>query len=113
MAKKKKAPPIPEEDEVPEGTLDEDGDEILDLDDVKDDLETAAKILHETHKRFDLPVKEIEEIKQHVEKYVEGKIGVDRINSIKEYIFNILDKNIMQRKMLKEVNQDQEKKLVG
>ena len=40
MAKKKnKAPPLPEDDEIPEGNVDEDGDEILDLDDVKDNLE--------------------------------------------------------------------------
>ena len=39
MAKKKKAPPTPEEDEVPEGMVDEEGDEILNLDDIKDDLD--------------------------------------------------------------------------
>ena len=40
MAKKKaKKPPLPEDDEIPEGKVDEDGDEILDLDDVKDNLE--------------------------------------------------------------------------
>ena len=38
MAKKKKAAPTPEEDEIPEGKVDEDGDEILDLYDEKDDL---------------------------------------------------------------------------
>jgi len=40
MAKKKaKAPPLPEDDEIPEGKVDEDGDEILDLDDEKDNLD--------------------------------------------------------------------------
>ena len=37
MAKKKSAPP-PDEDEVPTGQVDEDGDEILDLFDERDDL---------------------------------------------------------------------------
>jgi len=43
MAKKKKKISLPEEDEIPKGKLDEDGDEILDLfgekDDFSDDLE--------------------------------------------------------------------------
>ena len=43
MAKKKAAPKDPEEDEVPEGKVDDDGDEIIDLysekDDLSDDLE--------------------------------------------------------------------------
>jgi hypothetical protein len=41
VAKKKKAPaaPDPEDDEIPEGKKDEDGDEILDLYDEKDNLE--------------------------------------------------------------------------
>ncbi|TFG09212.1 MAG: hypothetical protein EU539_00135 [Promethearchaeota archaeon] len=38
MAKKKKASPEPEIDEIPEGKVDEEGDEILDLYDEKDDL---------------------------------------------------------------------------
>ena len=39
MAKKKKISPEPEEDDVPTGKVDEDGDEILDLEDWKDNLE--------------------------------------------------------------------------
>ena len=43
MAKKKTVPKDPEEDEVPEGKVDEEGDEIIDLysekDDLTDDLE--------------------------------------------------------------------------
>ena len=39
MAKKKKVSPEPEEDDVPTGKVDEDGDEILDLYDEKDNLE--------------------------------------------------------------------------
>ncbi|MFX1376664.1 MAG: hypothetical protein ACFFA0_12710 [Promethearchaeota archaeon] len=39
MAKKKSAPAKDEELEVPSGKVDEDGDEILDLDDWKDNLE--------------------------------------------------------------------------
>jgi len=41
VAKKKKAPAIldPEEDEIPEGKKDEDGDEVIDLYDEKDNLE--------------------------------------------------------------------------
>ena len=39
MAKKKAAPPLPEDDEIPEGKVDEDGDEILDLDDERDNLD--------------------------------------------------------------------------
>lgn len=38
MAKKKKASAESENDEIPEGKVDEDGEEILDLDDEKDDL---------------------------------------------------------------------------
>ena len=38
MAKKKKKVPDPEEDEIPEGKVDEDGEEILDLFEEKDDL---------------------------------------------------------------------------
>lgn len=38
MAKKKKVPAESEYDEIPEGKVDEDGEEILDLDDEKDDL---------------------------------------------------------------------------
>jgi len=38
VAKKKKVPAEPEYDEIPEGKVDEDGEEILDLDDEKDDL---------------------------------------------------------------------------
>ncbi|MBN1800936.1 MAG: hypothetical protein JW891_05475 [Candidatus Lokiarchaeota archaeon] len=37
MAKKKKVMPEPEDDEVPDGVVDEDGDEVLDLDAEKDD----------------------------------------------------------------------------
>ena len=39
MAKKKNEPLLPEDDEIPEGNVDEDGDEILDLDSIKDDLD--------------------------------------------------------------------------
>jgi len=40
MAKKKKSTPVEEEDyEIPIGKVDEDGDEILDLEDWKDNLE--------------------------------------------------------------------------
>jgi len=39
MAKKKSAPVEDEELEIPSGKVDEDGDEILDLDDWKDNLE--------------------------------------------------------------------------
>ncbi|MBY9017324.1 MAG: hypothetical protein KGD66_00690 [Candidatus Lokiarchaeota archaeon] len=39
MAKKKITPTEPEEDEVPTGTSDEDGDEVLDLYDEKDNLD--------------------------------------------------------------------------
>jgi hypothetical protein len=39
MAKKKKISPEPEEDDVPTGKVDEEGDEILDLYDEKDNLE--------------------------------------------------------------------------
>ncbi|MFX1277470.1 MAG: hypothetical protein ACFFBP_07200 [Promethearchaeota archaeon] len=39
MAKKKKEATLPEEDEVPEGMVDEDGDEVLNLDDIRDDLD--------------------------------------------------------------------------
>jgi hypothetical protein len=39
MAKKKKVPSKPEEDEIPIGEVDEDGDEILDLYDEKDNLD--------------------------------------------------------------------------
>ena len=39
MAKKKKPTPEPEEDDVQKGKIDEDGDEILDLYDEKDNLE--------------------------------------------------------------------------
>ena len=39
MAKKKKPISEPEEDEVPEGKVDEDGDEIIDLYEEKDNLE--------------------------------------------------------------------------
>lgn len=38
MAKKKSAPIDEEEGEIPKGKVDEDGDEILDLEDWKDDL---------------------------------------------------------------------------
>ncbi len=38
MAKKKKTPSPPEEDELPDGKADEDGDEIIDLYDEEDDL---------------------------------------------------------------------------
>ena len=38
MAKKKKVPAESEYDEIPEGKVDEEGEEILDLDDEKDDL---------------------------------------------------------------------------
>ena len=38
MAKKKSSPSNQEEDDVPGGKTDEDGDEVLDLDDWKDDL---------------------------------------------------------------------------
>lgn len=36
--KKKKSPPVPDEDQIPEGKVDEDGDEIIDLFEEKDDL---------------------------------------------------------------------------
>ncbi|MFX1390220.1 MAG: hypothetical protein ACFE9Z_09180 [Promethearchaeota archaeon] len=39
MAKKKSAPPDDEDLEIPIGKVDEDGDEIIDLDDWKDNLE--------------------------------------------------------------------------
>jgi hypothetical protein len=38
MAKKKKAAPPADDDEVPKGKVDEDGDEIIDLYEEKDDL---------------------------------------------------------------------------
>jgi len=38
MAKKKVAPPNPEEDDIPEGKADEEGDEVIDLYDEEDEL---------------------------------------------------------------------------
>ena len=39
MAKKKSAPPEEEDYEIPDGKVDEDGDELIDLDNWKDNLE--------------------------------------------------------------------------
>ncbi|MHA1292972.1 MAG: hypothetical protein ACTSQJ_09920 [Promethearchaeota archaeon] len=73
MAKKKKSLPPPEDDTIPEGKIDEEGDEILDLyeeyDDLADDLEYDLEkvedemLTDETEdEEFGLEVSEVEKI---------------------------------------------------
>ena len=51
MAKKKKVPAETEIEDVPEGKMDDDGDEIIDLYDEEDNLSKNYKLSHKSSKR--------------------------------------------------------------